>query len=271
MRKKLWSINFLFLIFFISNGYAGGGYSLLPKGTIKGMCVKYNDASFIDITSGYCEANGKYYEVESTTTYEVDVNDIIGGKFTYVYIDDSGSNSITPSIMSTDDIPSWSDDKQGWYRKWTNDSKSTIVDDEDQNDRCIGVIFCETDYSIMKFDSVIEGNNVRVNTSKKIIRLLSGASGVGTWSSLNTHSDFVPENAVKSILFGEVQQANGICQIHLSSDELKAFYNGVGARGYLITDAIGAVVLGESRNIAWYTESDDHTVIIEVRGFVYTR
>lgn len=124
MLKSLQKCLLTASLFFINSIYAG--YFTPPHiGTIHRMYISYKNSDTITISSGYCEANGKGYEVIADTDFDI-TSIPSGADFIYIYIDDDQSDASIPTFTASTTEPTWSDSKQGWYNA---------------SDRCFGAVY----------------------------------------------------------------------------------------------------------------------------------
>ena len=127
-------------------------YVGVPKGMMYQACVEYVDPNSIQITAGYGECSGNYFEVTETQVY--DVNYIPTGEdFIYIYVDDSESDYPVAAFCDSIIEPEWSDAKLGWYNG---------------NDRCIGVVWTENSSNEIKYFTN-NSDNKCIGEFKKVI------------------------------------------------------------------------------------------------------
>jgi hypothetical protein len=281
MRKFIF-LSF-FLLFFLCNLYAvetknvinplTGDFDLIldsniTLGYIDGLVTIYNDSDTVTITAGRCEANGKEYILNSSTTYDL-TSLTTDFDFHYIYIDDSESNA--PVIVTTDTTiePIRNNIKNGLYNG---------------NDRLIGVIASSSTVStILYFEtSILWGGSIKnVFGGQKGLQLATNMNPSAAWQTPNTNesSSGVPVNAIEmSISIYNYATEDASCAIAAITSEM-ALFNTAITEGQLYnysTQRAGIfgwwLILGESRNIKIGGEDDDANALNAwADGYIYTR
>ena len=149
-------------------------YVGVPKGSIYQAYVEYVDANSIQITAGYGECNGSYFEV--TEPYVYDVNDIPTGEdFIYIYVDDSESDYPAAAFCDSIVEPEWSNAKLGWYNG---------------SDRCIGVVWTEDSSGEIRYFT----NNSDSKYIGEFKKVIYRGTAPTTWQTLECTA-YVPVNA----------------------------------------------------------------------------
>jgi len=227
------------------------------KGDIKGMALKYVDTDSIYITAGYGECNGHYFTLASDELYNLSSLGSTEG-FHYIYIDDSTSSyPSTPVFIDSTVEPEWSNSLFGWYNGY---------------DRCIGVVWSFGNSSIVKFDTLENGNLVEYILMESNYKyLISNANPTGNWVFLEATA-YTPVNAKKIKIGTYERDLDNVCNLYVSSYEGKSIGE-VRAGGYAGSDySNDYVILGASRDLAWNGQDDDDNVtFITVLGFIYSR
>ena len=257
------------IVCLVSQGGMASTYSGYPlKGTIKGLNVTYNDGDTVTITSGYCEANGEYWELTSPTDH--DMTSLASAEdFHYIYVDTSDtSNYPTPAIIDSTDEPAWSDAKQGWYYG---------------DDRCIGVVYSEGGSASIK-EYRIYGDVVKWKYSSNqlgipIANYIAGSSNTYDWKTPTTESSTkLPVNANGALLHinsldsaSDKQAVIYVCSYEMSVDAPHLYAADFCDGSYLGANSKGMVDLGPSRNIRLATDVGDDSISCWVYGFRITR
>ena len=195
--------------------------------------------------------SGNYFEIPTDTDH-IMTSLTAAEDFHYIYIDDSASSYPTPTIIDSTNEPAWSDAKQGWYYGY---------------DRCIGVVWSASgSATILKF----ENNKDKYIVAPSIATILENGTPNSTWQVLTNHSNYVPVNAIASLVLGVEFDSNSTTHLFFSSAEFQEA--SVGGLGYAVGGIMCWTPLGESRDIAWWgAASDDYCESIRVHGYQIDR
>jgi hypothetical protein len=235
-------------------------YTGIMKGTIEGAVVTYYDTSSVQVTPGYGDCNGNYWEITEPVYIYVG---IISGPNSddprYFYIN-SQSSFPTPSIYESTSLPTWSDAKLGWYSG---------------NDRCIGVFWYGEAYSYphTKFTVHGRGKHIRYITEEPIIVYVNGTAPTGSWTLLDEEGGWYPVNSTAVSISGYTTD-NGTALLAVTAldnatpGKLCRELSGV---GFNRASICGWVQLGASRDLSWLGEADDDSAYIYLNGFEYQR
>lgn len=239
-----------------------GGHYI--NGFIEGFMISYNSTTNAYITSGFCEANGKFYQLASNLDHTMTSLTTVAG-FRYIYIDDSASTPPTPTIIDNVTAPSWSDAKFGWYNG---------------DDRCVGSIYNPSGSAIVTPMSMIA-------LSPKVIKCMiapsiSMASNInpdGTWQTPNVSDGSVvtPVNAIEIHLTDAYNTSSDVANFCVTNAEMATLSsniitNYIRLKGSLYMWFAGNVPLGASRNIKIAAENlEENTLTCSCSGFTYTR
>lgn len=166
------------LVTLSNTAIASGLYIGVPKGTIQQAYVVYNDSDTIDITAGFGECNGSYWDIPTKMVY--DMNSLASGEdFHYIYVDDSESNYPDVTIIDSTTEPAFSESKLGFYNS---------------SDRCIGVVWSpDTGSTVQEFINNSQQQYVIVDASLK--KVLNNGSPDGTYKFLEATA-YTPVNAI---------------------------------------------------------------------------
>ena len=232
-------------------------------GTIEGFVVKYSDTNTVAITSGYCEANGSYYELTSDTTDDLTL--LPAFDFHYIYIDDSGSTPPVPTFVDSTTEPTYSASLQGWYNG---------------DDRCIGVVESSAGVSTINyFDTIIQGKSIfNVLGANLGLVLASDMNPTGSWQTPDDNESSVgtPVNAVAVFIQMSNSDATAI-GLSAASSEMAAVNTSLAegsfrSRNYSSSFDQGLIPLGVSRNIKiGGDDNDDNLLDTNVCGYIYER
>jgi hypothetical protein len=231
----------------------GGTYFGLPKGTIYLAYVDYNDPNTIDVTAGYGECNGNYWEITTTTSH--DLTSLASDEdFHYVYIDDANSCYPTPTLYDSTTEPSWSNSKLGWYNS---------------NDRCIGVVWSpSSSTTILEFTT---------NSDLKYVYAANGPQPVTnanpTGSAIFAEATaYTPVNTI-AVKIQAWNNSTGYCNVNVYADSnLSNVLRGNGYGGF--TYAIGWITFkrGDSRDLYWLGEDNDNNLFnVRIDGYKIER
>jgi len=263
---------FLFVIIFVNIPIFAGiktdkilsDSGIMQLGGICGLVVKYSDEDTIAICPGYCEANGKFYELQEQTTH--DLTSLVSSfNFHYIYIDDDSSEP-TPDFIDSISEPTWNEVKNGWYNSV---------------DRCIGVIASPSgSATINYFDAIDHGKNVL--TKHGVITLPALCTNFSpdfTWQSpnVNESSLLTPVNCLRLWVWCSNVDAGNPIAIYFSSSEMAAINTSVSTgenniQGYNNMARNAIITLGSSRNIKVSgADDDDNTLNTSPIGFEYSR
>jgi|GEM_PF-2323874 len=158
--------------------------SLVPKGMIHMAYVEYNDSDTIDVTVGYGECNGSYWEITSTTSH--DMTSLASGEdWHYIYIDDSASSYPTPTIIDSTTEPAWSDSKLGYYNG---------------DDRCIGVVWSSSGSATL--DQFMSNSNGRYCVDDILKQVLDDGNPTNSWQTVEATA-YIPVNAIAVYVQGQ--------------------------------------------------------------------
>lgn len=249
----------------VASGKIIGAKGVVGLGDIKGMLPTYVDTNGITISSGYCEANGKYYELTATTA-QLETAVFNNGSFIYLYIDDSESVAPTPTFVFSATAPTWSDSLQGWYNG---------------DDRMICPLYCSAANAIQSFNKNIISDKVVAILHSTFITLGSSMNPDGTWQ---TPDDFessakTPINAVAGYFTLAGIDADNICTINATSYEISQLNSTPNLYGGLYdivatgrATCVGKIIFGASRNTRIMgADDDDNSLNFYIFGFDYSR
>lgn len=238
-------------------------------GDISGYVVSYINTTFVVISAGYVEANGKYYVLTAATTHEMD-SLANGFDFHYIYIDDSGSTEPTAVIIDLTTEPIWNDAKLGHYNG---------------DDRLIGVVASTSGASTVAFfNNSGDGKVIKdMYGVTKIPALFTNGNPDGTWQ--NPTDDFggtesserTPVNATSVYIRGQAGDSDDVCAFYATTDEMAAVNTSLtngqinSALNIALTDQFH-LILGPSRDTEYGgTNFDDNLLGVYVVGYEYSR
>jgi hypothetical protein len=253
MRINRKSIAVAVLLIVGSTSFGARMFITLPTGSIRGAFVEYNDPNTIDITAGYGECNGSYWEVLTTTQH--DMTGLTAGEdFHYIYVDDA--NSVYPDPVFIDRVtePIWTDSKLGWYNG---------------NDRCIGVVW-SPDSTIAEFTDTPDLEYV-VNVGTGIKEVLYWQNPTGSWQTIDT-SAYIPVNAIAVYAYAWNQDFDGRVAVDVCPYENESVTIHNDSWGY--ANCVGWLGLkrNASRYLKWYGYNDDENHFsMDIRGFKIER
>lgn len=210
------------------------------KAIIFGAEVVYKSSSQVTVREGSGRCNGSMWEI--TSEIDVDLSSVLpaGEDFLYIYIDDSASSYPTPTIVGSTTEPSFSSSQYGWYSG---------------NDRCIGVVWCDSYGNIVDFQNNRNQEYILVGAYLKTV--LSNGNPSGSNQTVETTA-YIPVNANAVFVTASNSDTSASITVQVSPYE-----NGGAAikqRGYNTKlYAIGWLTLqrGWSRDLKWLGENDD--------------
>lgn len=231
----------------------GGTYFGLPKGMIHQAYVDYNDSNTIEVTAGYGECNGNYWEITSSTLY--DLTSLASGEdYHYIYIDDNNSCYPTPTFYDTTTEPSWSDSKLGWYSG---------------NNRCIGVVWSPSASVTIK--EFLGNEHNEYWTSDYVKALADNINPTGLWVDTTLDcSDYVPVNTthVRVCTYGYDGDSRCAAGVKNKEGQAMVYVESYGAYAY----AWAWLGLGASRDIKIMGhDDDDNQLTCRVYGWKISR
>jgi hypothetical protein len=220
------------------------------KGVIFGAYVKYNSSTEITVTPGSGRCNDNFWSITSDT--DVNLYSVLptGEDFLYIYIDDSASSYPTPTIIGSTTEPTFSGTNNGWYNG---------------NDRCIGVVWCDSYGNIVSFQNNSRNEYIQTSSGKQV---LSGGNPSGAYQTLETTA-YIPVNAAGVYLYAGNTDTNASVRVIVSAYE--NLYSSVHEdSSYGSAGAVGWISLerGWSRDLKWFgNNDDDNNYAIYLRGF----
>ena len=231
-----------------------GMYISVPLGTIHDAYVEYNDSNTIDITAGYGECNGNYWEILTKTSH--DMTTLASGEdFHYIYVDDDGSTYPDPNIYDSTTEPSYSESKLGFYNG---------------NDRCIGVVWSpDSNSTILEFTNNSNQQYAVDSVSLKIIL----ANGNPTGSNVLAEATaYTPVNSIAARLFASNTDLDDGLTVAVRTYESNSarIFN----QGYYWCAVGGWVEFerGASRDFYWYGyDNDDNSFYVLITGYQIER
>ena len=250
MKKRNIFIGLFTIALVLNQTVSATSYIGIPAGMIHQAYVDYNDVNTVNITAGYGECSGNYWEITSPTEHDMTTL-ATGEDWHYVYIDDSASSYPTPIIIDSTTEPSWSDAKLGWYNG---------------DDRCIGVIWSPTDSAtILEF---VTNSSCKWCFESTYITLLSNGNPNGQWQTLEATA-YIPVNAIEVAANTSNSDLDGHVYVYLG-------VVGVGTMPLLDCSSYGSaanfgwllVPRGSSRDLRWQgPDDDDNSFHVSIRGY----
>ena len=223
-----------------------GGSTTIPLGYNFGVYVTYKDDNEIYVQPGNIDVNGTDVSITTQTAHTMTSMVNATADFHYIYL--AAAGTITDSATE----PAWSDAKFGWYNGDT---------------RCIGVVWVPsaTPAILVPFVSNILGEYAYNDYIKDLV---SSGNPTGDWIDITTASDYLPINSISAKTFGYNTDAGSYVSVYISAYESKSFYTGMGGNGYYYCSIHGWVILGASRDLAWWgDDDDDNNFIVRVAGY----
>jgi hypothetical protein len=214
--------------------------SRLTLGMIEGCFGDYKDADEVTFTTGWFEANGEYYTIDSDTDSTV-TSLASGDDIHYAYVDDSESTPPTPTIIWSTTEPSWSAAKRGYYNG---------------DDRCIWAVWSSSESSDQVKYSNLE-NNVALDER---IQIASNMSPDGTWQTPNNSESSAVIPVISYRIFIRLQNTDSGATPIVSAvpyELINNEYDGVYITAYAIARITMWLQLGASRNIRIKSQDDD--------------
>lgn len=250
---------------FATVSYANS-YFNMELGQINGANVKYVDQNTVDITPGYGECNGKYWEITSTQTVDVSTGSLDNDHIIYICIDDSAnsyplldssSDFIVYDEDSTPTEPTWSDAKQGWY-----------VED----DRCIGaVLWDDSESEIIPFNILNESIFTLEDTK---FHVQTNGITDDTWRNTSIDVDNVtPANSFAILFLAENTRISGDYQVYFCVRSVANTQMMLCDSGYLNGTSENFLYTGYAdRSIQYNGENDDaDSMYISIKGWKFSR
>jgi len=246
-----------------SNTIFAGADGVIGLGDIKGMNPVWIDADEVTISSGRCEANGKYYELTATTDH-LTCDAFSNGSYTYLYIDDSESAEPAITWVWSTTTPTWSDSLQGWYNG---------------SDRYIATFYCDGAATLEMFNCVQMSDKILRFSWNNRVQIASSMDPSGAWQTPDDaeSSTKLPTTAVEVELHVFGNDATAVLSVGATALELATGvscyqeaelnfggYNNGGAGNWL--------TLGTSRNVRIFGDNDDdNTLSCYIRGYTIRR
>jgi hypothetical protein len=235
-------------------------------GDIDGLLVGYNTTTSVSITRGYCEANGKYYDLTADTTHSLTGLSAVGFNRYYIYIDDD-STPPTPTFINSTTAPSRNDSKMGWYNG---------------NDRCIGAVSGRNgSATILNFVSIGRGKNVinEFGIGDAVLALPIMASNFNPTGSFvsptNDGSDITPVMTIAIKVEISNTDSGARVSVGVNSSAFTPSGNFRGQLNYIGYDevmSVGWVALDSTRNILISgIDTNDNNLDVTCVGYEYTR
>lgn len=221
------------------------------KAAIWGAEVVYNSGTEITVREGSGRCNDNFFEITS----EIDVNlySVLpaGEDFLYIYIDDSASSYPTPTIIGSTTEPAFNSTQNSWYNG---------------NDRCIGVVWCDSSGNIVEFQDNRKQEYILVGANLKTV--LSNGNPSGSNQTVETTA-YIPVNANAVFVTANNSDTSASVTVQVSPNE-----NGGAAMkqsGYntkLYTTGWLYMQRGWSRDLKWLGENDDDNLFeILIHGY----
>lgn len=233
-----------------------GMYISVPLGTIHDVYVEYNDSNTIDITAGYGECNGNYWEILTKTSH--DMTTLASGEdFHYIYVDDDGSAYPDPNIYDSTTEPSYSESKLGFYNG---------------NDRCIGVVWSpDSSSTMLEFTNNINQQYIMSTSGNSVKQILQSGNPDGTSQFLEATA-YTPVNAIAALLIA--QNSDMDSNLSLWVEAYESHFSRIFDQGYYRCAASGWIELerGASRDFKWNGyDDDDNNFNVHINGYQIER
>lgn len=228
--------------------------SATHNGVIFGTYVTYKSSTEVYITSGSGRCNGN--EWNHFTESSLNLSSVLpaGEDFLYIYVDDSASSyPSSPVFIGSTTEPAWSNSLSGWYNG---------------NDRCIGVVWCDSSGNIYEFEN--NGQLEYISVDLPYATPITDGNPTGNWESLETTA-YIPVNASAVLVRARSQDADGAAYLVVSTYEND--FNRLEAQSYkTYARLIGWLPLDRtkntSRDLLWYGwDTNDNNVTINLMGF----
>lgn len=223
------------------------------KSLIYGVEVTYKSSSEVTVQPGSGRCNDNFFE--TTSAIDVNLSSVLpaGEDFLYIYIDDSASATTypTPTITGSTTEPSFSSSQYGWYSG---------------NDRCIGVVWCDSSGNIIDFQNNDRQEYIVMNADLK--QVLTNGNPTGSNTTVETTA-YIPVNAESVLVYADNSAASGSVTITVKTYENSG--NSIKARGNAVRVFVEGwlpLQMDWSRDLVWVGENnDDNYFNVYIRGY----
>lgn len=221
------------------------------KSAIFGAEVIYKSSSEVTVREGSGRCNDNYFEI--TSEIDVSLSSVLpsGEDFLYIYIDDSASTYPTPTIIGSTTEPAFSSAHYSWYNG---------------NDRCIGVVWCDSYGNIVDFQNNKGQEYIIMNADLK--QVVTNGNPTGSNTTVETTA-YIPVNAESVLVYADNSASSGSVTVTVKMYENGG--NSIKVRGNAVKVFVeGWLPLqrGWSRDLIWVGENnDDNYFNVYIRGY----